>query len=257
MALQTRRRTTRHNRHAPYVSEAEQKYLAKRDRYVAVLLASSRPDDVHRNSRAGINPSRADPERHDLAGPPSPICRFTQKQRHPLLRVQHAVQTYVQRFVHLQTAGSLSIRPPRISRRRRVDQRPSILRSQDDFMRGGISRRSELAGGFRAAQIGVQHRNTLEGLGYPQSATSLRMDNTVALGIAEGKTNGDRSKSMNMSEVLLAGGQGPTGAIQHLSCSRPVEHSGLLHQATTTPQINQFAPYLAINMDEQDDNMQS
>ncbi len=41
-------------------------------------------------------------------------------------------------------------------------------------------------------------------LGYPQPAAHLRMDNTVALGIAEGKTNGKRSKSMDMRFFWLA-----------------------------------------------------
>ncbi len=46
---------------------------------------------------------------------------------------------------------------------------------------------AETAGGFHAIQAG-----------YPQPPTVLRMDNTVALGIASGTMNAKRSKSMDM-----------------------------------------------------------
>ncbi len=57
---------------------------------------------------------------------------------------------------------------------------------------------TELAGGFQAAQISVQHRRILHDLGYPPPPTLLRMDNTVALGLAQGSLNKKRSKSMDM-----------------------------------------------------------
>jgi hypothetical protein len=57
---------------------------------------------------------------------------------------------------------------------------------------------AELAGGFQAAQAAVQLRRILHDLGYPQSSTLLRMDNTVALGLAQGTLNAKRSKSMDM-----------------------------------------------------------
>ena len=56
----------------------------------------------------------------------------------------------------------------------------------------------ELAGGFQVAQLATQYRRILTDLGYPQPATMLRMDNTVALGIASGQMNAKRSKSMDM-----------------------------------------------------------
>jgi hypothetical protein len=111
---------------------------------------------------------------------------------------------------------------------------------------------AELAGGFQAAQIGVQHRNTLEDLGYPQPATSLRMDNTVALGIAEGKTNGKRSKSMDMRFFWLADrvrrGQFRTSHVQG-----QWNIADFFTKPLPRHKFAQFAQYLTINMDEQDD----
>ena len=65
---------------------------------------------------------------------------------------------------------------------------------------------AEMAGGFQAAQEAVHHRRILADLGYPQPATLLRMDNTVALGIASGKMNAKSQKGqVNGHEVLLVG----------------------------------------------------
>jgi hypothetical protein len=57
---------------------------------------------------------------------------------------------------------------------------------------------AEIAGGFQIAQIATNHRRIASDLGYPQPPTLLRMDNTVALGIASGQMNAKRSKSMDM-----------------------------------------------------------
>jgi hypothetical protein len=57
---------------------------------------------------------------------------------------------------------------------------------------------AEMAGGFHAAQAATHHRRILAEPGYPQPSTVLRMDNTVALGIASGTMNAKRSKSMDM-----------------------------------------------------------
>jgi hypothetical protein len=57
---------------------------------------------------------------------------------------------------------------------------------------------AETAGGFQAAQTASHHRRIASDLGYPQRATALRMDNTVAIGIASGTMNAKRSKSMDM-----------------------------------------------------------
>ncbi len=57
---------------------------------------------------------------------------------------------------------------------------------------------AELAGGFQAAQLAVHFRRILHDLGYPQPPTLLRMDNTVAIGIATEAITAKRSKSMDM-----------------------------------------------------------
>jgi hypothetical protein len=57
---------------------------------------------------------------------------------------------------------------------------------------------AELCGGFKIAQDVVQHRRVLHDLGYPQPPTLLRMDNTVAIGLALGTINAKRSKAMDM-----------------------------------------------------------
>jgi hypothetical protein len=57
---------------------------------------------------------------------------------------------------------------------------------------------AELAGGFQAALIAVLHRRTLHDLGYHQPPTLLRMDNSVAVSIANATINAKRSKTMDM-----------------------------------------------------------
>ena len=57
---------------------------------------------------------------------------------------------------------------------------------------------AELAGGFQIAQTAVNLRRMLHDLGYPQPPTLLRMDNTVAIGIATESINAKRSKSIDM-----------------------------------------------------------
>ncbi len=57
---------------------------------------------------------------------------------------------------------------------------------------------AELAGGFQVAQSAVHFRRILHDLGYPKPPSLLRMDNTVAIGIAMDSINAKRSKSMDM-----------------------------------------------------------
>jgi hypothetical protein len=57
---------------------------------------------------------------------------------------------------------------------------------------------AELCGGFKIAQDAVHYRRIAHDLGYPQPATLLRMDNTVAIGLAQGTINAKRSKAMDM-----------------------------------------------------------
>ena len=112
---------------------------------------------------------------------------------------------------------------------------------------------AELAGGFQAAQIGAQHRLTLQDFGYPQPPTSLRMDNTVALGIASGKTNGKRSKSMDMRFFWLA----DRVRQKQFYCDHIKGRwnaADFFTKALPKHKFYQFYPYVAINMDLDDSN---
>jgi hypothetical protein len=57
---------------------------------------------------------------------------------------------------------------------------------------------AELGAAFQNAQKGAQFRNTLIELGYPQQPTTILVDNTVALGLANDTVNAKRSKSMDV-----------------------------------------------------------
>ena len=136
----------------------------------------------------------------------------------------------------------------------------------DDFLNGPISCHSkiiscvvasvaeaELAGGFQSAQIGAQHRNTLHDFGYPQPPTTLRMDNTVALGIAEGKTNGKRSKSMDMRFFWIAD-RVKQGQFTSYHIPGAWNVADFFTKPLPKQKFYQFYPYLAINMDTDNDN---
>jgi hypothetical protein len=87
---------------------------------------------------------------------------------------------------------------------------------------------AEIAGGFQVAQAAVHTRNILSELGYPQPPTLLRMDNTVAIGIATDTINTRRSKSIDMRFYWLRDRvrQGQF-KVMHI---RTVEHCRSLHQ---------------------------
>jgi hypothetical protein len=57
---------------------------------------------------------------------------------------------------------------------------------------------AELGAAFQNTQKGAQFRNTLTELGYPQQATIILVDNTVAEGLATDTVNARRSKSMDV-----------------------------------------------------------
>ncbi len=63
---------------------------------------------------------------------------------------------------------------------------------------------AEFAGGFHVAQTAVSLRKILHDLGYPQPPTLLRIDNTVAIGLATNSLNAKRSKAMDMRYFWLA-----------------------------------------------------
>jgi hypothetical protein len=109
---------------------------------------------------------------------------------------------------------------------------------------------AELAGGFQAAQIAVHFRRILHDLGYPQPPTLLRMDNTVAIGIATETINAKRSKSMDMRFFWIIDRvrQGQF-VVKHLSGRWNIAD----HFTKPLPRAKflQFLQYLAVNMDNE------
>jgi hypothetical protein len=107
---------------------------------------------------------------------------------------------------------------------------------------------AELAGGFQIAQAAVHFRRILHDLGYPQSPTLLRMDNTVAISIATESINAKRSKSMDMRFFWIIDRikQGQF-SVQHI----PGEYNIADHFTKPLPRAKfwQFLNYLVINMD--------
>ncbi len=57
--------------------------------------------------------------------------------------------------------------------------------------------KAELGAAFQNTQKGAQFRNTHTELGYPQQATSILVNNTMAEGLATDTINAKRSKSMD------------------------------------------------------------
>ena len=109
---------------------------------------------------------------------------------------------------------------------------------------------AELAGGFQAAQAAVQLRRILHDLGYPQPPTLLRMDNTVALGLAQGSLNAKRSKSMDMRLFWLVDRvKQKQFIVDHI----PGIWNIADHFTKPLPKgkFYQFFPFLAVNMDNE------
>ena len=109
---------------------------------------------------------------------------------------------------------------------------------------------AELAGGFQAAQTATHHRAILSDLGYPQPPTMLRMDNTVAIGIAAGQMNAKRSKSMDMRFFWLVDRvKQQQFAVSHI----PGIWNIADHFTKPLPKqkFYQFLHFLAVNMDNE------
>ncbi len=115
---------------------------------------------------------------------------------------------------------------------------------------------AELASGFRVAQVATPHRRILADLGYPQPATMLRMDNTVALGIASGQMNARRSKSMDMRFFWL---RDRVEQKQFVVSHIPGVWNIADHFTKPLPKnkFYQFFPFMAINLDNEPPGPQS
>ena len=109
---------------------------------------------------------------------------------------------------------------------------------------------AEIAGGFQIAQAATHHRRILGELGYPQPPTLLRMDNTVALGLASGRMNAKRSKSMDMRFFWLVDRVAQQQFyVEHIpGCWNIADH---FTKPLPKTKFYQFFPYIVINMDEE------
>jgi hypothetical protein len=110
---------------------------------------------------------------------------------------------------------------------------------------------AELAGGFRAAQNAVPHRRTLHDLGYPQQATLLRMDNTVAIGLAEARINAKRSKTMDMRFFWLVD-RIRQGQFTSAHIRGEWNLADFFTKALPKSKFHQFLAYLIVNLDNED-----
>jgi hypothetical protein len=107
---------------------------------------------------------------------------------------------------------------------------------------------AESGSAFMSAQKAVQHRNTLADFGYPQTTTLLRIDNTVALRLADNKLNKKRAKSMDMRYFWLA----DKVRQRHFRVTHIAGKFNIAdHFTKTLPKqiFNAFIPYLTVNLD--------
>jgi hypothetical protein len=109
---------------------------------------------------------------------------------------------------------------------------------------------AELAGGFQCAQTAVHHRRILHDLGYPQPPTLLRMDNSVAIGLASGKINAKRSKSVDMRFFWLIDRvkQGQF-VVKHIPGYWNIADH--FTKALPKQKLQQFLHYLVVDMDSE------
>jgi hypothetical protein len=107
---------------------------------------------------------------------------------------------------------------------------------------------AELGAAFQNAQKGAQFRNTLVELGYPQEATILLVDNTVAEGLASDTITARRSKSMDVRFFWLRDrvkkGQ---FLIKHIMGRWNI--SDFFTKSMPTDKYEQFCPYIIVVLD--------
>jgi hypothetical protein len=109
---------------------------------------------------------------------------------------------------------------------------------------------AETAGGFQMAQTASHHRRILSDLGYPQPPTLLRMDNTVALGLASGTMNAKRSKSMDMRFFWLVDRvEQQQFVVAHIAGVWNIADH--FTKALPKSKFNQFLQYIIVNMDNE------
>ena len=106
---------------------------------------------------------------------------------------------------------------------------------------------AELGAAFQNAQKAAEFRNTLEELGYPQEATLIMIDNTVAEGLAADTLNAKRSKSMDVRFFWLRDhikkGQ---FAVKHLAGRWNI--SDFFTKSLPREKFQQFYEYITVNL---------
>ena len=107
---------------------------------------------------------------------------------------------------------------------------------------------AELGAAFQNGQKAAEFRNTLHELGYPQDATTIMIDNTVAEGLAADTVNAKKSKSMDMRFFWLRDRlkQGQF-AVQHLAGRWNI--ADFFTKSLPKEKFEQFYAYLTINLD--------
>jgi hypothetical protein len=110
---------------------------------------------------------------------------------------------------------------------------------------------AELAGGFNAAQAGVSLRRTLHDLGYPQPATVLRIDNTVAISLANANINAKRSKAMDMRFFWIVD-RIRQGQFKTLHIAGIWNLADFFTKPLPKQKFYQFLEYLVVNLDNED-----
>jgi hypothetical protein len=110
---------------------------------------------------------------------------------------------------------------------------------------------AELAGGFQIAQAAVHFRRILHDLGYPQPPTLLRMDNTVAIGIATESINAKRSKSMDMRFFWIVD-RIRQGQFKTLHIAGIWNLADFFTKPLPKQKFYQFLEYLVVNLDNED-----
>ena len=110
---------------------------------------------------------------------------------------------------------------------------------------------AELAGAFHAAQAAVPLRCTLRDLGYPQPATTLQIDNTVAIQLANASINAKRSKAMDMRFFWIVD-RIRQGQFKTLHVPGVWNIADFFTKALPKQKFYQFLAYLATNLDNED-----
>ncbi len=109
---------------------------------------------------------------------------------------------------------------------------------------------AELGAAFQNAQKAAEFRNILHELGYPQTPTTIMIDNTVAEGLAADTINAKRSKSMDVRFFWLRDrirrGQ---FAVKHLAGRWNI--ADFFTKSLPKENFDQFHPYVIVNLDTQ------